>query len=79
MPCGGDITISKYGNKLAQGIINMESMIRMWVNTRPEIVGVTYCVVDTRVGNDGFIEEDYAPYLAVKVGVEIDLLAYFES
>lgn len=79
LPCGDDIPISKYGKKLAQGIINMESMIRMWSNTRPEIVGVTYCEVDTTIGENGIIEEDYAPYLAVKVGVEIDLLAVFES
>ena len=78
LSCGDNITISKYGKKLAKGIINMESMIRMWSNTRPEIVGVTYCEVDTRVGNDGYDEYDYAPYLAIKVGIKIDLLAYFE-
>lgn len=75
LPCGQDITISKYGKKLAKGIINMQSMVEMWANTRPEILSVISCEIDI---DKGIIHEDYVPYLAIEVYVECDLLAFFD-
>ena len=74
LPCGQDITISKYGKKLAKGIVNMQNMVEMWANTRPEILSVVSC----EVGDEGIFHEDYAAYIAIEVYVECDLLVYFD-
>jgi len=74
LPCGDNISPSKYAKKLAKGVVNMQSMVEMWANTRPEILSVISCDVDSR----GIVIEDYTPYLTITVSVECDLIAYFD-